>query len=84
MKYKSSQVRSVDSAKEYKLNKSYTTQEHIYKYNKKRRDIKSKMCNRIKSAKQIRCAKQYTGLNKCTFIMSNIIYMNFKHHYSSF
>ncbi len=28
--------------------------------NKKRREIKSKMCNRINSAKQIRCAKQYT------------------------
>ncbi len=27
---------------------------------KKRREIKSRMCNRIKSAKQIRCAKQYT------------------------
>ncbi len=39
------------------LNKSNTTQEHIYKYKLKKREIKSKMCNRIKSAKQIRCAK---------------------------
>ncbi len=31
----------------------------------KKREIKSKMCNRIKkSAKQVRCAKQYMGLNK--------------------
>ncbi len=30
-KGRSSQVRSVDSAKKIKLNKSNTTQEHIYK-----------------------------------------------------
>ncbi len=45
----------MDSAKEYKLYKSNTTQEHIYIG--KKRKIKSKMCNRITSEKQIRCAK---------------------------
>ncbi len=30
------------------------------KNNNKQREIKSKMCNRIKCAHQIRCAKQYT------------------------
>ncbi len=51
MKCKSNQVRSVDSAKEYKkkLYKSNTTQEHIYGTKKRN---KSKMCNGIKSAKQ--------------------------------
>ncbi len=47
------------SAKKLKLNKSNKS---IYiNIGKKRREIKSKMCNRIKSAKQIRCANQYTG-----------------------
>ncbi len=43
-----------------------TTQEHIYG---KKREIKSKMCNRIKSAKQIRCAKtvysQASMIDRC-------------------
>ncbi len=49
----------MDRAKKKFFNKSNTTQEHIY--SKKKREIKSKMCNRIKRAKQIRCANQYTG-----------------------
>ncbi len=59
MKCKSSQVRSVDSAKK---NKSNTTEEHVYINISKKREIKSKMCNRIKKYKTNKmCKKQYTG-----------------------
>ncbi len=39
-------------------NKNYIkVTQHKSKYIGKKREIESKMCNRIKSAKQIRCAK---------------------------
>ncbi len=60
----------MDSAKNKNKNVIKVTQHksiYISKKKKKKKEIKSKMCNRIKSAKQIRCAKtircakQYTG-----------------------
>ncbi len=58
-KWNVNQIRSAQWTVQKNKNKNYikvTTQEHIYIYGKKR-EIKSKMCNRIKSAQQIRCAK---------------------------
>jgi len=44
---KCNQVRSAQWTVQNKKIKNNTPQEHIYKYNKKRREIKNKMCKTV-------------------------------------
>ncbi len=57
-KWNVNQIRSAQWTVQKNKNKNYIkVTQHKSIYIGKKREIKSKMCNRIKSAKQIRCAK---------------------------